>query len=107
MYNHSTLYNFLQRSAPHWVTASVIESFTGISAIEIRKCANNAPQTFISCGKGYKLARLATASEVENSLRILMSRAEKIMHRARSLQRYSLERNLSSRRRVVASVVSM
>jgi len=36
--------------------------------------------------------RLATSAELDNSLRILMSRANKINKRARSLQRFSLEK---------------
>ena len=75
-----------------WVTASRITEETGYSAVDIRKTCQQYTQLAISSGSGYKLMTEATSEELDNSLRILMSRANKINKRARSLQRFSLEK---------------
>lgn len=101
-YLHLKLYRFLESHDPQrFVNSRVIQRETGISPVDVRRCANDAPQTFVSSSEGYKLAKFCTATEIENSVRVLMSRAEKILHRARSLQRYSFERNKVQRRRIV------
>jgi hypothetical protein len=75
-----------------WRTAASITRLTGYTAVEIRKTCQQYTQLCISSGEGYKLLSLATNCEIDNSLRILMSRANKINKRARSLQRFSLEK---------------
>lgn len=105
--NHLRLYRFLEsRGDGRFTSSTTIQRETGISPPEVRKLANNAPQTFVSSHEGYKLAKFCTATEIENSVRVLLSRAEKIMHRARSLQRYSFERNKVQRRRLVKEALS-
>jgi hypothetical protein len=86
------------RNVADWRTAGSIYNVTGVTPVEMRRIANAYPQTFVSSQSGYKLAALATADEIEDSIRVLLSRAEKIMHRARSLQRLSLEKNKAARR---------
>lgn len=106
--NHLRLYRFLERHRRNdFVTSTDIQTWTGIDPATVRRLAQAAPQTFVSSSNGYKLAKFCTASEIEDSIRVLMSRAEKILHRARSLQRYSFERNKASRRNVVRAVVNM
>lgn len=106
--NHLRLYRFLETFDRHnFVSSTTLQREIGIQPAQVRKLANSAPQTFVSSSYGYKLAKFCTASEIEDSIRVLLSRSEKIMHRARSLQRYSLERNKVSRRNVVRAVVNM
>lgn len=81
-----------------WCTQREITNATGIGGSEMRRIANYHPQTYIGGQRGYRLVKQATGDEIENAVRCLLSRAEKIMHRARSLQRYTFERNRSARR---------
>lgn len=76
-----------------WRTASEIQNATGVTPAELRAICSDYPQTFLGSNKGYKLVRMASMEEVNDCLRTLLSRSEKIMHRARSLQRYALERS--------------
>ena len=78
--------------ADGWRTAGDIKSATGVTALEMRQLCQMFPQTFLGSSRGYKPVGLATLTEVNDNIRTLLSRAEKIMHRARSLQRHSLER---------------
>lgn len=98
---------FLQDSNGAPRTQSEITYFTGVDGREMRRLASQYPQTFLGTNEGYKLVRAATGEELDDTIRILLSRAEKIMHRARSLQRYTLERNKVARRAlsVAASVL--
>lgn len=75
-----------------WRPQGLITAATGVTGPEMRAICNDFPQTFLGSNKGYKLVREATLEEVNDTLRTLLSRSEKIMHRARSLQRYALER---------------
>jgi len=81
-----------------WITQRVITICTGITGPEMRKCAAAYPQTFLGSQLGYRLVVEASGDEIENNVRQLMSRAEKILHRARSLQRLTFERNKIARR---------
>ncbi len=76
-----------------WRTSGEIQDATGVTPAELRAICSDFPQTFLGSNKGYKLVRMATMEEVNDCLRTLLSRSEKIMHRARSLQRYALERS--------------
>lgn len=87
-------------------TQAQITRDTGVSGPALRKLANSCPQTFLGTQSGYKLVRDASANEIEDTIRVLLSRAEKIMHRARSLQRYSLEKNKATRRTIARALVS-
>ena len=75
-----------------WRTVGSITSHTGVSARDMRALSNLYPQTFLGGNKGYKLVAMATTFEINNAVRTLLSRSESVMHRARALQRYSLER---------------
>ncbi len=70
-----------------------IETATGVRPVTLRRMASDHPQTFVAGSCGYKLVRHATLEEINDNIRTLLSRSEKIMHRARSLQRYALERS--------------
>lgn len=76
-----------------WRPQGDITSATGVTGVVMRRMASDHPQTFLGSSKGYKLVRSASLEEVNDNIRTLLSRSEKIMHRARSLQRYSLERS--------------
>lgn len=105
--NHLRLYSFLQKhNRERFVSSTEIKLHIGMNPVTVRRCASYAPQTFVSSSEGYKLARYCTATEIENSIRVLMSRAEKILHRARSLQRLSFERNKVTRRTIVREALS-
>ncbi len=84
----------------NWRTAASIQLNTGYTPLDVRKTCQQYTQLCISSGEGYKLVKFATSRELSNSLRILMSRANKINKRARSLQRFMLERERSAIRAV-------
>ncbi len=82
-----------------WQDQRAITRGTGVSGPAMRRLCQEHPQTYISSGAGYKLARHASINEINDSVRVLLSRSEKIMHRARSLQRLALERTKAGTRR--------
>lgn len=98
--NRLNLYRHLETN-PSWQYSSDIFRETGIKPREVRELCQNFPQTFIGSNNGYKLVRNASSEEVEHAIQTLLSRAEKVMHRARSLQRYSLERNKVTNKRLL------
>jgi len=106
MSHYASVRLYLESTGGYARTQSQITLHTGISGAQMRKLANSYPQTFLGTQAGYKLVRQATAGEVEDTIRVLLSRAEKIMHRARSLQRHSLERNKATRRRVMRAAIT-
>lgn len=77
----------------YWRPQGSITAATGVTGTVMRQMASEHPQTFLGSVKGYKLVREASLEEINDNIRTLLSRSEKIMHRARSLQRYSLERS--------------
>ena len=76
-----------------WRPSGSIQSATGVTPLEMRELCQLFPQTFLGSSRGYKPVRSATLEEINDCVRTLLSRSEKIMHRARSLQRHSLERS--------------
>lgn len=75
-----------------WRPQGNITAATGVTGVVMRQMASDHPQTFLGSTKGYKLVREASLDEINDNVRTLLSRSEKIMHRARALQRYQLER---------------
>lgn len=75
-----------------WRPQGSITSATGVTGVVMRQMASDHPQTFLGSSRGYKLVREASLDEINDNIRTLLSRSEKIMHRARALQRYQLER---------------
>lgn len=107
MSHYAAVRLYLEESNGLFRTQSQITRNTGVTGPQLRKLANMCPQTFLGTQFGYKLVREATAGQVEDTIRVLLSRSEKIMHRARSLQRYSLERNKLARRSAVRAAVNL
>lgn len=105
MSHYAAVRLYLEQSHGQYRTQFEITSTTGVTGRQMRKLANQYPQTFLGTNYGYKLVCEATATEVEDTIRVLLSRAEKIMHRARSLQCHSLERNKASRRQILIAVI--
>lgn len=97
MYNKIIVKNYL-RSRVGFCNSRVIATNTAVSPSEMRALCNRYPQTFISSPAGYKLIENASGDEIEENVRSLLARAEKIQHRARSLHRFSIERNKIARR---------
>lgn len=87
-----------------WVTSRQIQYMLGITPLQLRELCQNHSQTFLSSFKGYKLVKYASREELDAALRQLMSRSNKIMNRARSLQRYMLETNKHNDRLIRAAM---
>jgi hypothetical protein len=68
-----------------WHPAPEIEASTGITPREIRQLAEENGHLIIGQSRGYKLVAAATAEELDRAYRSLLSRAEKLSARARTL----------------------
>ena len=88
----SSVYGFLYGRGDRWSTQGLITDHTGVDGRVMRRLCQEQPAMFVSGRLGYKLASQASLEEIDTCLQELMSRAEKILHRARALQKRSAER---------------
>ena len=71
-----------------WRTAGQIEENTGIRPTKLRAICQKYPTAIIGSNEGYKLTRYASVAELNDSLRVLLSRSLAISTRATYLHTY-------------------
>ena len=75
------------RDKTKWVTQSTITHDTGLKGREVRAACQDYPATFLGSTDGYKLVDNAYVWEIQHGVSTLLSRAQKIIHRADHLSR--------------------
>jgi len=68
-----------------WTTAREISRDLNIAPEVVREICQHYPASFVSSTEGYKVASLATNAEIQHCVTTLISRSEKMLHRASAL----------------------
>ena len=68
-----------------WTTQPALTEWTGLSGVTVRQVCQAYPAMFVSSKEGYKLATYATTYEIQRCVSTLISRSEKMIHRAAAL----------------------
>lgn len=83
-YERNAMVNFMLDQTG-WVTQTEITNYTGLSGVQVRRVCQVYQDQFISSTEGYKLTVNASRREIQHCVATLISRANKMLNRARNL----------------------
>ena len=83
-FDRNAVHDFLH-GAPYWKTSKEIHAAINITPTRMRELCQLYPTWFVSSGEGYKATTTASRDEIRACVQDLLSRAEKITHRASAL----------------------